>query len=114
MGELAGRVAIVTGAAQGLGRAIASRLAAEGASVFLADVQDHKLAATAAAFKAQGLPVLSGTVDVCSSASVDAMVASAAGAFGRIDMLVNVAGGSGRVPVGRIEDMSDEIGRAHV
>ncbi len=109
MGELAGRVAIVTGAAQGIGRAIASRLAAEGASVFLADVQDDKLAATAAAFKAQGLSVRSQTVDVSSSASVDAMVESAASCFGRLDMLVNVAGGSGRVPVNTIEDMSDAV-----
>lgn len=109
MGELAGRVAIVTGAAQGLGRAIATRLAAEGAGVFLADLQTDKLATTAAELKAQGMSVLSQTVDVSSSASVDAMVASAASGFGHIDMLVNVAGGSGRVPVGRIEDMSDAL-----
>ena len=109
MAELAGRVAVVTGAAQGLGRAIASRLAADGAAVMLADVQGDKVAATASGLAAGGLPVRSHTVDVASSASVGEMVSAAVRAFGRIDMLVNVAGGSGRVPVNTIEDMSDEV-----
>jgi len=107
MPTLQGRVAIVTGGAQGLGLAIASRLAAEGASVLMADIQADKVAAAAGRIGTSR--VHPHAVDVTSSASVEAMVAAAVGRFGKLDILVNVAGGSGTLPVDRIEELPEDI-----
>jgi len=84
---LAGRVCIVTGAAQGIGEACARRFAREGAKVVLADVADgpgQKLA--------QELQALYVHCDVGDKAQVDALVAQAVRSHGRIDVLVNNAG----------------------
>jgi len=81
------RVAIVTGGAQGIGRAIAEKFAEEGASVLIADINGE--GATAAA---ESLPTASGmTVDVSDPAAVQAMVEAAVERFGRLDILVNNA-----------------------
>ena len=85
MGKLDGRVAIVTGAAQGIGRAIADKLAQEGASVAVADVN----AAGAEAAAPEGGIGLG--VDVSSEEDVTRMVADTLGHFGRLDVLVNNA-----------------------
>ena len=85
MGKLDGRVAIVTGAAQGIGKAIADKLAAEGASVVVADVN----AAGAEAAAPDGGIGLG--VDVSSEEDVKRMVADTLGHFGRLDALVNNA-----------------------
>ena len=85
MGKLDGRVAIVTGAAQGIGKAIADKLAAEGASVVVADVN----AAGAEAAAPEGGIGLG--VDVSSEEDVKRMVADTLGHFGRLDVLVNNA-----------------------
>jgi len=81
------RVAIVTGGAQGIGRAIVDKLSAEGAAVAVADINGTGAAEAAAAQpNAIGL-----TVDVSDPAAVDAMVASTVERFGRLDILVNNA-----------------------
>jgi NAD(P)-dependent dehydrogenase (short-subunit alcohol dehydrogenase family) len=89
--QLAGSVAIVTGGARGIGKAIALRLAAEGASVVIADSEGTLAAETAAEIEVLGWPALAVPTDVCAAPSVNAMVAATLGRFGRIDVLVNNA-----------------------
>ena len=92
--DLKERVAIVTGAAQGIGRAIAERLLASGASVSLWDNDEATLVSTAARLSDQGT-VQAVPVDVTEHAGVEAAAREAAARFGRIDILVNNAGISG-------------------
>ena len=80
-------VAIVTGGAGGIGRAIAARLAAGGAHVVAADMDEAATVASAAAYRGEGIGL-----DVTNSASVDAAVAGVMERHGRIDILVNCAG----------------------
>jgi 3-oxoacyl-[acyl-carrier protein] reductase len=109
MSGVQGRSAIVTGAAQGIGLAIARRLAEAGARVMLADVNGAKAGAAAAALREAGGDVRAAETDVASSASVARLVAAAVEAFGTVDILVNNAGGSGQVGIADIEDVTDEI-----
>lgn len=90
--SLAGQVAIVTGAGRGIGRAIAGRLLADGASVLLCDL-DPALAAQAAADLAQPERTASSGGNLAHEAEARAMVEQALERFGRIDILVNNAGG---------------------
>lgn len=87
MKDLSGRVAIVTGAAAGVGRGIANVLAAEGAHVIVADVNR-----TAAEEVASALDAVAVEVDVVDRAAVEAMAAAALDRFGRIDILAANAG----------------------
>jgi len=89
--RLEGKVAIVTGAAQGIGAAFAERLAAEGAATVVADLAFERAAETAAAINASGGEALAVAVDVTDEAQTDAMAAAALAAYGRIDVLVNNA-----------------------
>ncbi len=89
MGLLDGRVALVTGGAQGIGLAIAERFAAEGARLVLADLDGDAAAAAAAALEGDAVGV---RADVVDSDDVEAAVARATDAFGRFDILVNNAG----------------------
>ena len=89
---LDGRVAIVTGAAQGIGEACVRRLVAEGMAVALWDVADTAGEALAAALAADGARVLYRHCDVSSKAQVDAALDATLAAFGRVDALVNNAG----------------------
>ena len=89
--SLAGRVVIVTGGARGIGKAIALRCAAEGASVVIADIEGEGAAQTAAQIEALGGQALAVRTDVSAAESVGAMVAAALDRFGRIDVLVNNA-----------------------
>jgi NAD(P)-dependent dehydrogenase (short-subunit alcohol dehydrogenase family) len=86
----AGRVALVTGAGSGIGRAVALRLAAEGAEVFAVDIDEQAAASTAsAAFAGRIHPA---RYDVRSAQQCRAAVAAAVDRFGRLDILGNVAG----------------------
>lgn len=87
-----GRVALVTGAARGLGLGIATRLAREGARVVVADIDGDGARAAAERIAAAGGEALPVTMDVADRESVRAGVAAAHGRFGRIDILVNNAG----------------------
>lgn len=111
--RLAGRMAIVTGAAQGLGFGIAQRFLAEGASVVMADIQEEKVKAQSlVACQQAGLgpdKVLAVGLDVGKSAAVDAMVTQCVQRFGRVDILVNDAGGSGTRSVIDIEQIDDDL-----
>jgi rhamnulose-1-phosphate aldolase/alcohol dehydrogenase len=88
---LAGRVAFVTGAASGIGRAIAARLAAEGAAIVIADRDAPGAAAAAEELGGADVAVPIG-VDVGDEAAVEAAVREAAATFGGVDLVVNNAG----------------------
>ncbi|MGH2559643.1 MAG: SDR family oxidoreductase [Thermomicrobiales bacterium] len=88
-----GKAAIVTGSARGIGRAIAQRLADEGAHVMIADVDE---AAGAAAAVEIGHQAVARVLDVTSPESWEAAVGVAASQWGRLDILVNNAGIAGR------------------
>jgi 3-oxoacyl-[acyl-carrier protein] reductase len=89
MGLLDGKVALVTGGAQGLGLAIATRYVAEGAQVVLADLDGDAAVGAASAFGAAGFGV---RADVVEPDDVSGMIATAVEHFGRLDVLVNNAG----------------------
>ena len=86
------RVAIVTGAASGIGEASAIRLAEEGAAVICADLNAEGAAQTAAKITASGGRALGYTIDISDSAQCDAIVAKAVDTYDSIDILVNNAG----------------------
>ncbi len=92
MQELSGRVAVVTGAASGVGRAMAERFGHEGMRVVLADVEAPVLDATADELRADGLDVIAVRTDVSDFASVEALRDQAMDAFGAVHVLCNNAG----------------------
>lgn len=89
---LANKVAIVTGGANGIGRATAERLAREGAQIVVADVDDEEGNKVVAAIKAAGNDAVFRTADISERLDVYNLVAAARDAFGKIDVLVNNAG----------------------
>jgi 3-oxoacyl-[acyl-carrier protein] reductase len=92
MGMLDGKVALVTGAARGIGRAIAESLAAAGADVAVCDLKEEWLAETVAAIQQLGRKALALGVDVSDSAGVDQTIEKTVAGLGRLDILVNNAG----------------------
>jgi 3-oxoacyl-[acyl-carrier protein] reductase len=89
---LAGKTALVTGASQGLGRAIAIALAAQGARVALAARNAEKLAEVAETIASQGGEAVAYTLDVSSESSIKETAKAALAAHGTIDILINNAG----------------------
>ncbi len=92
MGMLDNKVAIVTGGANGLGKAYCLRMAQEGANVVVADIADKEAQAVVSEIKAAGGTALAIKADVTSEEATKNMAEEAVKAFGRIDVLVNNAG----------------------
>ncbi|AFM18414.1 dehydrogenase of unknown specificity, short-chain alcohol dehydrogenase like protein [Mycolicibacterium chubuense NBB4] len=109
--ELAGKVAIVTGASSGIGRGIAERFAAEGASVVIADVRDDLGEAVAAELNSEGGTTKFVKVDVGDQAQVGALVQTAVETFGALHVMVNNAGISSPLRKGLLHEDFDEFDR---
>jgi NAD(P)-dependent dehydrogenase (short-subunit alcohol dehydrogenase family) len=92
MKEFGGKVAVVTGAASGIGRAMAERFATEGMKVVLADVEEGALARAEAELKAGGATVLAIPTDVSRAGDVEALARRTVDAFGAVHILCNNAG----------------------
>jgi 3-oxoacyl-[acyl-carrier protein] reductase len=102
-----GKVAIVTGAARGIGKATALALAKQGAGVAIVDIQDEAGKQTAAEVQQLGVPTLAIRTDVADPVQVNTMVGQVRRQLGRVDMLVNnayISGGYAPVP-----ETTDEV-----
>jgi 3-oxoacyl-[acyl-carrier protein] reductase len=94
--ELRGKAAIVTGSSRGIGRAIAERLAAEGCAVLLTGRDQEALADTRRAIEAHGVKTAVHAAELTAISAPAALVATAQREFGRLDIVVNNAGGTKR------------------
>lgn len=103
MRVIRGKTALVTGAASGIGRAIALRLAQEGAKLFLVDIDEARLQEVAAEARASGVEVVARRCDVAQPSQVSAAVAEVISRSGGVDILVNNAG---ITYYGRVERMA--------
>ncbi|HLJ72036.1 MAG TPA: SDR family oxidoreductase [Roseiarcus sp.] len=106
MTRLAGKAAIVTGAAHGIGLACARRLAADGAAVALADIDAKAGEEAARALRDQGARAIFVATDVAQRPALAALIDRAASEFGRLDIMLNNAGVALSAP---IVEMSDEL-----
>lgn len=102
MGKLDGKVAVITGAASGMGRATALRFAAEGAAVVVADLNSQAGEETIAEIAAAGGRAVFQHTDVASDAAIKALIDRAVKEYGRLDITYNNAGIGGAT--GRLED----------
>jgi NAD(P)-dependent dehydrogenase (short-subunit alcohol dehydrogenase family) len=91
MKEFTGKVAVITGASSGLGRALAGRCAQEGMKVVLADAEQAPLAQAEKDLRAAGAPVLAVVTDVSNSEDVEALVKKTLDGFGAVHLLCNTA-----------------------
>src|SRR5512139_1013842 len=90
--KLKGKVALVTGAAQGIGKSIALLLARNGADIVVSDINLEKAEETAKEIESVGSQAMAIKVDVANLKNVEQMVEAILGKFGKIDILVNNAG----------------------
>jgi 3-hydroxybutyrate dehydrogenase len=90
--RLSGKVAVITGAASGIGRQVARTFAAAGAKVVIADLDAEQARATAAEIDREGARAIALAMDVTSETQVDAAMATVTASLGRIDILVSNAG----------------------
>jgi NAD(P)-dependent dehydrogenase (short-subunit alcohol dehydrogenase family) len=103
MKDFAGRVAVITGAGSGIGRALALALARRGARLALSDIDAAGVAATAASCLAAGTKAEHHTLDVADRAALDAYAAQVVDSHGRVDLVVNNAGVSMTGPILALE-----------
>src|SRR4051812_24001918 len=101
-GTLDGKVALVTGAGSGIGRATSLRMAGSGAQVVVSDVNEDGGRETVDAIEQAGGEAIFVRADAASSADVQALIRAAVETYGRLDCAVNNAGVSGQPPDGRI------------
>jgi NAD(P)-dependent dehydrogenase (short-subunit alcohol dehydrogenase family) len=101
--SLKGRTAIVTGAAQGIGEAIARRLAEAGAAVFLGDINDEAAQRVAEDIRAHDAKAIAGRLDVSDPENVEATLAGVANELGTVDILVNNVGIYPPIPLGELD-----------
>ncbi|MFH1008981.1 MAG: SDR family oxidoreductase, partial [Candidatus Latescibacterota bacterium] len=94
LGRVQDRVALITGAAKGIGKATAVALATEGAKIVLSDIDGDALDRTLAEFLERGTEAIAVRADVTNSREIAEMVKQSRDRFGRIDILVNNAGGA--------------------
>ena len=92
MDNLTNKVAVITGGAEGIGKALAVALAAEGMKLVLADINESKLAETVAELAAGGAEVIGVKTDVAQSAQVETLAEAAFAKFGKVNLLINNAG----------------------
>lgn len=108
--DIAGKVAVITGAGGGIGAAIAHRLGSEGAKVVVADIDLSKAESQAEALTGAGISALAVAANVIDQGSVEALMAKAVEAFGGVDILVNNAGFQRDMRIGKMsEDDWDSV-----
>ena len=107
--RLEGKVALITGAGSGIGRATAIRFAAEGASIVASDISEASAAETVAQIGEVGGEATATGGDVVSSSDAQAMVRAAIDAYGKLNVLVNSAGVSGRIEGESHEEIWDKV-----
>jgi 3-oxoacyl-[acyl-carrier protein] reductase len=100
------KIAVITGGAQGIGRATALLMAREGAKLVIADLQGEKAQSVASELEKSGAEAIGLAVDVASEASVKLMAKAAFERFGRVDILANIAGIY--YPKASVTDLSEE------
>jgi len=108
-GKLQEKVAVITGAASGIGAATARRFAAEGARLVLGDINEEEGESTAHALAKDGIEVFFVPTDVQDADAVDALMQAAVDRFGRLDILFNNAGVGG---YGKTPDLDPEVWRS--
>lgn len=99
-GRVAGKTILVTGAARGLGAAVARRLAAEGAKLAVTDLDQAALDRISRGIREAGTPCVTLAGDICDPAISTGLAGLAGSQLGRVDVLVNVAGISPAIPLG--------------
>jgi 3-oxoacyl-[acyl-carrier protein] reductase len=115
MAKLGGRIAVVTGACSGIGRAIADLFAREGASIGVVDLDAAKAEEAAAAFAGHGVRTVGVAADVGDEPAVKAAFGAIVAALGEVDILVNNAGMDTTSPVEAMSTaMFDDMIRVHL